>query len=260
MKKSALVLSGWGALWVAHLGVLTALEHTWYMFDWYAGVSAWAIIASGMALGYSPEKLKDIIFETKLLNLAFDFSWKKWWLLSWSKVRNVLEEIFWSRTFQDTHYPLFISTTNYETGERLTITQWKIIDAIEASLSIPLIFTPFYHPVYQCYCVDGWLSHNFPVDLATQNYKGDHIVWIDVNTSLSDLIVEEGQIQELSVSENIQRVFKIFFRNQLLPKDPRVTIVRPNLSEYASFDIFHLQEIWRVGYESIISPEKQPWM
>jgi NTE family protein len=256
MNTSALVLSWGWALWIAHLGAISALDEQWYIFDWYAGVSAWAIIAAWLAIGYRPDELKEIILRTKLLSLAFDLSWQKGWLLTGRKVRSILETIFGQKTFQDVHFPLVISATNYETGNRLEITHGLIIDAVEASLSIPLLFTPFYHPEYSCYCVDGGLSHNFPVDLATQYYTGNKIVGIDVCTSLPTLSRTENSIQKLSLPETMQRVLKIFFRNQQLPDDKRVTLIRPNLAEFTSFDIFRLEEMWKVGYCAFISPEK----
>lgn len=258
MTTSALVLSGGWALGIAHLGVVSSLVHHGYEFDWYVWVSAWAIIAAGLAVWYTPEELKKIIFETKLLSLAFDFSWQRWWFLSGKKVRSELETIFWQKTFEDTRAPLTIWATNYETGEQIRINQWLIVDAVEASISIPLLFTPFYHPEYRCYCVDGGLSHNFPVDFATKYYIGSTILWVDVNSSLDSLTDAEWEIQQLTLANNLQRVFRIFFRHQPLPDDPRVTIIRPELSEFTSFDIFHLEKMWQRGYESFTSPEKQP--
>lgn len=251
-KTSALVLSGGWALGVAHLGAVAALLEQGYVFDWYAGVSAGAIITAGLALGKSPTELRDIILETKLLSLAFDFTWKKWGLLSGSKVTAVLTEIFGEATFRDLATPLQICATNYENGERLIIKTGKIIDAVQASLSIPLLFTPFYHPDLGIYCVDGWLSHNFPVDLAVREYTGDCITGIDVNTSLASPLAEDKSLLKVSVTENMQRVFKIFFRNQSIPDDPRVRLIRPDLTDFTSFDIFKLEGMYQKWYESVL--------
>jgi NTE family protein len=255
MNPSALVLSGGWALGIAHLGALSALMCNGHTFNWYAWVSAGAIVAAGLAIGHSPEDLKETILQTKILSLAFDLTWNKAWFLSGRKVRSVLETVFGDKTFDDTNFPLTLSATNYETGERLTMNRGFIVDAVEASISVPLLFTPFYHPEYKCYCVDGGPSHNFPVDLAVQNYTGDQIIGIDVNTSLSSIYDEKGELQTLSVADNLQRTFRIFFRNQLIPDDPRITLIRPDLSNFSAVDIFHFEEIWQVGYDSIISPE-----
>ncbi len=123
----------------------------------------------------------------------------------------------------------------------MNICEGSLVDAIQASLSVPLLFTPFYHPTLKCYCVDGGLSHNFPVDLAVQRYAGEKIIGIDVNSSLPDLLDKKGKMQKISVPNNLQRVFKVFFRNQAIPVDPRVTIIRPELSQFTSFDIFKLE-------------------
>lgn len=77
MKKtnSALVLSGGGALGLAHIGALRQLEKA-YNFDWLAGVSAGSIVAAGIACGLNARQIERAINQTNLMELAFDFSWK----------------------------------------------------------------------------------------------------------------------------------------------------------------------------------------
>lgn len=257
MTSSALVLSGGGALWIAHLGALSELYARWYTFDWYAGVSAWAIVTAGLALGYNPDEFTKLVYDTKLLSLAFDFSWNPGGLFSGKKVREQLDTIFGNKKFTDLKSPLIIWATNYETGEFLRIDKGLIADAVEASISVPILFPPFFHPEYHCQCVDGALSHNFPLHLASTEYTGTKIIGIDVSTYLSPLSDFEGHTQGLTLAKNLQRVLNIFFRHQPIPKDPRIKIIRPYLSDFTSFDIFRLEEMHQIGRESVIYLEKQ---
>ena len=65
-QKTALVLSGGGALGAAHIGVVKILEKQGYEFDFYSGVSAGSIIIGLLAVGYSADeiwkRLLDLVF------------------------------------------------------------------------------------------------------------------------------------------------------------------------------------------------------
>lgn len=138
----------------------------------------------------------------------------------------------------------------------MNICSGKIVDAVQASLSVPLLFTPFYHPTLHRYFVDGGLTHNFPIDLAVQRYTGDQIIGVDVNSLIPLSPDKKGKLPDLSMPNSIQRVFKLFFHNQAIPSDPRIMVIRPELSSFTSFDIFKLEGMWQAGYESVIFPQK----
>ena len=60
-RKTALVLSGGGALGTAHIGVIKILEKQGYEFDFYSGVSAGSIIISLLAIGYNSDEIWEIV-------------------------------------------------------------------------------------------------------------------------------------------------------------------------------------------------------
>lgn len=250
MKQSALVLSGGGALGIAHLWAVFALKSEWYAFDWYAWVSAGAIVAASLAVGFSPLQIKDIYHNTSLLSLA-DMGWHTGGILTGNKIHSLFQELFWHKTFQDLNVPLYIGATNYENGERIMINKWLISDAVRASVAVPWLIAPLYHPEYGAYLTDGWNTHNFPLDTASENYTGDVIVWVDVMTDLIDIVDHDGALLDLSLSQHIQRTVQIFLKNQPLPDDQRIKIYRPALKQFNSFDVFHFENIWQVGYESV---------
>lgn len=251
MKQSALVLSGGGALGIAHLWAVFALKSEGYEFDWYAGVSAGAIITASLAVGYTPLEIKNIYFQTHLLGLAFDLGWHKWGIIAGKKIKEMLKKLFWNKKIEELSTPLFIGVTNYETWERIMIDRGLISDAVLASVSVPGFIAPYFHPEYSVYCVDGGMTHNFPLDTASKEYTGTTILWIDVMTDLSNIITPDKNLIDLSFAYNLQRTFQIFLKNQPLPNDKRITIFRPKLGHFSSFDVFHFDEIWQAGYESV---------
>lgn len=240
MKKtnSALVLSGGGALGLAHVGALKVLEPN-HKFDFLAGVSAGSIVAAGIACGMNSTQIEHAIDQTNLFNLAFDVSWKNTGLISGDAMLDSLDKIYGSRTFEDLEVDLFIGATDFSTGERVIITEGKIADAVRASLAIPVVFEPYYHKGLDKYLVDGGLSQNFPLDLAIKNYKGDSIFGVNVANLKplpKDFNTEKFWGRNQDLFKNIQRTLRIVFQNQQtnFPSDARVTIVEPDLTEYSS--------------------------
>ena len=104
--------------------------------------------------------------------------------MSGKKVYKVLEDIYGDTTFEDLDVPLYIGATDFSTGERVIISSGKIVDAVRASLSVPLVFEPFFHPTLERWLVDGGLSQSYPIDIISKRYDGNIILGIDVGSSI----------------------------------------------------------------------------
>lgn len=253
MKKSALVLSGGGGLGVAHIGALSVLEKK-FEFDFLIGTSAGAIVSAAVACGVSAEKISEILHRQNFFALAFDFSPSSFGFLRGKKVLELLREVFDERTFQDLpkEKKLIVCATDFQTGELVQITSGDIANAVRSSLSVPILFEPFFHEGR--WLVDGGLSNNFPLDIATEDYLGDMILGVDVSTDLSkEIRCDEKKLfgKIFQFHSMLERTFRIFFKSQqrLLPLDDRVTILRPHLSKYSTLDLGSLKEIEKKGIQ-----------
>ena len=71
---------------------------------------------------------------------------------------------FGDATFADTRFPLYLVATDFRTGEKVILESGRIVDAIRASLAIPVIFRPW--PVGDLLLTDGAASDPLPVDVA----------------------------------------------------------------------------------------------
>ncbi|NCP67186.1 hypothetical protein GW756_03025 [bacterium] len=254
--KSALVLSGGGALGLAHIGVLKKLEET-YEFDFLAGVSAGAIVAAGISTGQKADDIWKAIGSTNLFNLAFEFSGKNTGLIKGDAIYQILDEIFEGKTFEDLEVPLFIGTTDFSTGERVTLSSGKIANAVRASLSVPVIFEPYFHEESGRYLVDGGLTQNFPLDLAINQYKGEKIIGVNVANVKDlpeDFHTDKFFGRNKDLFRNLQRTFKIFFRSQQnFALDERVQIIEPDLTNFSSATLSRskFQEILDAGENAL---------
>jgi NTE family protein len=246
--KSALVMSGGGALGAFHIGAYKVLFEK-YDFEFFAGVSAGAIVSGLMAIGKSADEMADILNNTRLFSLAFDPSRKGFALIKGVKIKKLLDKMYEGFCFEDLEKPLYIGVTDFKTGERVIINKGKIADAVRASISVPYIFEPYYYQGR--YLVDGGLTQNFPLDIVMEKYKGDSIIGIDLAGSFPVDIdfskLEYGRLKGLR--RVMERSFRIMFRAQQshFPEDERVRILRPDLRKYNTFDIFRLEDIRQKG-------------
>lgn len=162
-KKFSLVLGGGAARGLAHIGVIRRLEELWVVPQSIAGTSMWAVIWAFYACGYTSKELEVIASDVNLMRLV-DIDIKRWWL-KWKKIENFLEQYFGEKTFWDTRIPLTIIATDLNTGMPVVFRDWKIIDAIRASISISWVFTPYEYN--NTYLIDWWIVANLPVEYTT---------------------------------------------------------------------------------------------
>ena len=255
-KQAALVLSGGGALGAAHIGALRALENLDFDFDFYAGVSAGALICALAACGRRSAEIQRILEEVNFFSLVFDFTRMPYALLRGNKVKERLASVFEDRTFADLNRPLFIGCTDFSTGERVILNRGSITEAVRASLSVPVLFEPFYHAQEERWLVDGGLTQNFPLDIAIQHYPGTAILGIDVTASVLqplDFSQRKSRNKARHLTMAAQRAIHILLLNQQqsLPPDPRVSRIVPDLRGYTALDVFRLAEIIEAGEKAV---------
>jgi NTE family protein len=77
-----------------------------------------------------------------------------------------LKSVFGDKTFADTVFPLHVVATDFYTGERVVISSGKLLDAIRASIAIPMIFSPW--KIGERTLVDGAVCDPLPIDVAIQ--------------------------------------------------------------------------------------------
>ena len=254
--KHSLTLSGGGGLGLAHIGALKILEQK-YHFDYYAGVSAGAIVVAAHACGYPAGKISELVHDINLFSLAFDGSKTNFGLVQGEKVLKLLEEIFQRKTFEDLEQKnivLRIYATNFQNGARICLCSGSIPKAVMASLSVPILFDPFEYNGK--FLVDGGLSGNFPMVETLAEYTGQ-CIGIDVATSLDeDLDFNEKTWfgKPKGLQKTLERTFRILFKNQQTfdSQSPQIeTIFRPDLTDFKTIDIHRLREIEDAGEKCV---------
>jgi len=83
-----------------------------------------------------------------------------------------VSQAFGDCSFTDTLFPLFLVSTDLYTGEPVIHSSGSIVEAVRASIAIPLLFPP--QQVGERLLVDGAVSNPLPVDVAIR--EGAEIV------------------------------------------------------------------------------------
>lgn len=233
------VLSGGGARGFAHLGIVKALnEHNIYPSA-ISGTSAGAVAGAFLANGFNPDEVSEILTGKLSLRLL---SWNKFkkGLVSFQGIKNFLKNNLRYDTFEKLPIPLYITATSLYDGSQKIFGSGSIVDAIEASCAVPVVFPPVV--IDGVPYVDGGLSNNLPVEPFLE-HKSD-IVSIYVNT-IRDLSANTG------IVEIMDRSFHLSFRSKVLQASANcfMYLEAPNLNNIGMFELHKAPQIVRLGYE-----------
>jgi len=165
-KKYWLVLWWWAARWFAYIWLIKYLEEKNICISEVSWTSMWSIISALFAIWKNSEEMEKISWEINFLKLI-DLDLKKW-IVKWEKIYKKLFEIFWDKKIEDCKISLKIVCSDLDTWEKFVFENWKIIDAIRASISIPWVISPFEFEWKKL--VDWWILNNLPIEvLSSEN-------------------------------------------------------------------------------------------
>lgn len=177
--KVALVIGAGGLKCAASLGLWKVLRREGIPVDLAVGCSGGSVFAALMALGYEPAEVEQLLYKvwTKenlsryryrsllqvILPRVFGFD-ETFGLLDDRAFMAPLRELLGERTFADTRIPLYLVATDLQRREKVILCEGPILDAIRASIAIPIIFQPW--KVGERWLVDGGLFDPLPIDVA----------------------------------------------------------------------------------------------
>lgn len=175
--KLVISIAGGGALGIGPLAFLSKIEQLTgkeipSFADAFAGTSTGAIIAAGLAEGYSARELYDI-YRRNLGKIFTKYSWYKRLLSTCptydnTNLKRILQETFHGKV-GDWKKPVYIPTThtNGKSEEKVWDLGDKDVDkwfAVLTSTAAPTYFDCVYDNEKNCY-IDGGMWKNSPVDV-----------------------------------------------------------------------------------------------
>jgi len=178
-KKVALVIGSGSVKCAAAIGLHRTLVREGIELEMVVGCSGGALYAASIALGHSSEESRELSMRLWTREVTARRNSRSLWQILIPKlfgfnetfgtvddtlVMERFQAAFGDRKLEDTKIPLYVTATDFETGDQVILTQGRMVDALRGSIAIPYIFRA--HRVDGRLLVDGYLSDPMPVGVA----------------------------------------------------------------------------------------------
>ncbi len=270
--KITLALSGGGARGLAQIGVLKTLERYGLPIDGIAGTSMGAIVGGLFSVGYSAAEIESLAYQIRWNEIIQDAPLRDQLFLSQKeekeryilqlrlkglspeipsaytsgqKLTTLLTELIMNSTyscssnFDNLYIPFRALATNLLTGEAVVLQEGSLIDALRASMAIPLLFTPV--EMNDAMLVDGGLTQNLPVSEA-RTLGGDLVIAIDTSSKLREPTALNAPW------EIADQVTTIMQNNRVRSEMDQADIaIQPRLEDFSNTDFDDIDTIIQSG-------------
>ena len=251
LKKSkfSLVLSGGGALGIAHLGVIEDLEKNSLTPSEIVGTSMGGIIGACVAIGLSAEQILNILEEFANVTKWIKFSFSGNSIVDSSKIEKIFIDIFADKSFEDVNIPLKVISTNIANGEKRVFSRNDNIlikDALLATMAIPGIFSE--KEIDSIVYADGFLCENLGLNEAVF----ETILAVDVlGINSFDKELPDNFFKTSNVLDMLEKSLRLLIHNQtnLIKKsiDKKLFLLEPETKDYKTYHFHKVKEIKELG-------------
>lgn len=240
--KLGLALSGGGAKGFAHIGVFKLLEECGLKPDVMVGTSVGSLMGVLFADGYSADEIKDLFTGREFSEFA-KLQLPKSGLFDSKRFRYFLKRHLRAKNIEDLGVPFIVIATDLDNGVSHEFRSGSIVDAVTASCSIPIIFSPVV--INGVHYVDGGLFHNFPVSIIRN--VCERVIGVNVSPLIS-------QKYKQTIFNIAERSYHYMFRANTLEDREMcdVLIEAEEFGMYKTFDLENVNQITRIGYEAAI--------
>jgi NTE family protein len=185
-KKVGIALGGGAARGFAHIGVLEILDKENIPIDMIAGTSAGSVVGALYAQGMSAARIKEIVLEMDWLKRIrlVDISIPKTGFIAGKKITELLKSIIGDVDFSELKIPFACIATDIMTGEEIIINKGSVLEAVRASISVPIVFAALKYK--ERFLVDGGLVDQVPVD-AVKDMGPDVTIGVNVTPRISNI-------------------------------------------------------------------------
>ena len=276
--KVGLALSGGGARGIAHIGVIIALEENNIPIDMIAGTSMGSIVGGLYAAGYSGTEMRKLVNEIDWIGLfnqspdpklvlvskrygmmepIIRLRFKMWDIylpFGLNNGQRISEELFdltapasfaAKSDFDSLVVPFRATAVDVATAELLSLGKGDLAQAIHASMSIPMLFSPA--RVDNRMLVDGGVLDILPTDIAS-HLGADVIIACDLE-GLFPLGQEPKHFADVAI-HTLDITIRELKKNNVKFAD---ILIEPNLGDRSSTNYSGLDSLIRLGYEATIA-------
>jgi NTE family protein len=252
-KIVGLALGGGAARGLAHIGVLEILQKENIPIDMIAGTSAGALVGAIYAQGKSPDLIKNeaLSMDRRSVVRLLDLTLPRTGLIGGRRLHNFLRKTVGGEIqFSDLKIPVAVVATDIITGEEVVIKEGSVLEAVRASIAIPIVFT--IAKWQGRYLVDGELVDPVPVKVARE-MGADVVIAVNV---IPDPVDKALQIaKDAAVVNKPPGLFHVILQSiyistyslvRVSVKDADV-LIEPNVAQVYPHEFSRAQECIRQG-------------
>ncbi len=225
MEKIGIALGAGGARGLAHILMLETLDELGLKPAYISGTSVGAIAGVLYCSGMTGKELREsfselIVSERNRVTNLFNFKWLDFiapqfegaGLLKTENFIKFLFKLINARTFEELDIPLFVVTSNFWTREEVVFKSGDLVSVIQASISLPGIFSPVL--IEDNVLIDGGAVNPVPFDILPNDCDltiaidviGHRTAGQDLMPSLTEAVFNTFQIMEKSITKQKLRV------------------------------------------------------
>ncbi len=205
--RIGLALSGGGAKGFAHIGVLKVLEEAQIPVHVLTGTSMGGVVAAIYAAGNPAAEIERIARSLRLLDIV-QRDHTGLGLIGQGKIAKRLREALGGDlTFDQLRLPLALVATDLETGEEVVIHEGPVVEAMLATMAVPILFPPV--KWRNRLLVDGGLLNQVPFDVVRQMAGGGaptRVIAVHILHGFSSRLVEPTACESRRGAESVLRL------------------------------------------------------
>lgn len=179
-----LALSGGAARGLAHIAVLDVLEKDDIPVRAIAGTSAGSVVGALYAAGMPLVEIKRVLLHAKWRDIL-SFTIPRQGLISSEGIYRFMEEVLPVKNFSSLSLPFAAVAADLRTAEKVVLRTGSIAKAVQASCSLPVIFTPT--EINGKTLIDGGVASQVPVRTVREELGAERVVAVNVNYKASEM-------------------------------------------------------------------------
>ncbi|RBW47247.1 serine protease [Psychromonas sp. B3M02] len=237
-KKISLVLGSGGARGMVHIGIIKWLVEHGYQIQSISGCSIGALIGGVYAAGKLKEFEQWVCGLDKLSIISLlDISWTSSGLLRGDKIINTLIGLLGDQTIEDLPLKYTAVAADIKNEKEVWINSGCLFDAIRASISLPLFFTPVERDGVQL--IDGGVLNPVPIApvfgdntdaIIAVNLSGEFNYNCEEVDTLNDVI---NEVEDLAFHQKIGHYIKQLSENLSITEAKPSTIAAYDVADQA---------------------------
>jgi NTE family protein len=265
LRDVGVALGGGGARGLAHIGVLHHLRRAGYHIAALAGTSIGGIMAAVYAAGLDPDEIA--VWAQRAIDRGlFRVRPSAAALLDIGVIRDVLAEVLGDMTFEQARCPVALTAVDLEGGEEVVLTSGRLLDAVLATMAMPLIFPP--QLTGGTRLVDGGVLDPVPVAPLRALFRGPVVAVTLSPSQRSPLSPQNGSLlgQDASLGPSswrfgaaVEALYRSVRINSCRYVDLRLevdrpeVIVRPDVSGIGALSSPKAQPLIEAGWQAMES-------